>query len=88
MTLIRKDGMIFAPVKEEFGDEPESLLCERYDNGEPFTAKDVGPDLDMCLYSLRNCNTEAGKLPDGEEVILDGQVIGYFQSVHFIPSHD
>jgi len=84
VKLIREDGMIFAPAKDWLG-KPTTLLCEHNEHGEAVVPSGPGEDLDMCLYSLRNCNDEAGRLPDGTEVELDGVVLGHFESVHFIP---
>lgn len=84
MVLIRDGGLLYAPVKD-WMDHPQTLLCEHSD-GEAIVPGGPGEDLDMCLYSLRNCNDEAGSLPDGTEVELDGVVIGQFESFHFIPT--
>lgn len=87
MKLILKDNLIYAPVKEEFGDEPETLLCEHSEEGEAIVPHGPGEDLDLCLYSLRNCNSECGRLPDGTEVELNGVILGHFESFHFIPTN-
>lgn len=84
MVLVRKDGMIYAPVPDWL-DNPDTLLCEHSEHGEAVVPSGPGDDLDMCLYSLRNSNDEAGRLQDGTTVELDGLALGHFESFHFIP---
>ena len=84
MKLIREGDLLYAPVPD-WMDRPRTLLCERSECGEAVVPSEAGDDLDMCLYSLRNSNDEAGRLPDGTEVELDGVVLVHFESFHFIP---
>lgn len=87
MKLTRDGGMILAPVANEYTGEADTLLCTRNEHGEAVVPKRAGKDLDRCLYDLRNSNTEAGKLPDGTTVELNGKTLGHFESCHFIPAH-
>jgi len=84
LILIREDGLIYAPF-DGSPDGPQ-LLCDHNEHGEAVVPSGPGEDLDMCLYSLRNCSEEAGDLPDGTTVELDGVVLGHFESFHFIPT--
>jgi hypothetical protein len=85
LKLIREGGLIYAPV-ENWDAEAKTLLCERVGIDDAAIPDGPGEDLNRCLYSLRNCNEEVGRLPDGTTVELDGVIVGHFESVHFMPS--
>ena len=87
LKLIKKDGMILAPLPDEYTGDTDTLLCTCNEHGEAVVPREAGEDLDRCLYDLRNSNTEAGKLPDGTTVELDGRIVGHFNGCHFIPAH-
>ena len=87
MKLTRDGGMILAPLPNEYTGEADTLLCCRNEHGEAVVPREAGEDLSRCLYDLRNSNTEAGQLPDGTTVELDGQTVGHFNGCHFIPAH-
>lgn len=87
MKLTRDGGMILAPVADEYTGDTDTLLCTHNEHGEAVVPREAGEDLSRCLYDLRNSNTEAGQLPDGTTVELDGQTLGHFESCHFIPAH-
>ena len=87
LKLIKKDGMILAPLPDEYTDNADTLLCTRNEHGEAVVPKRAGKDLDRCLYDLRNSNTAAGKLPDGTTVELNGKTLGHFESCHYIAAN-
>ena len=88
MKLTRHGGMILAPLPDEYTGDTDTLLCTCNEHGEAVVPREAGEALDRCLYDLRNTNTEAGKLPDGTTVELDGRIVGHFNGCHFIPAHD